>query len=102
MGWIVRGSKKSAEAAGADTEGDEVMFAITPNYVAEVYNHYRNNVDESELGFEDRWGLLSDEQRKELLREIEGYIDKRLCNICEDLIDVMDGAEARAAARALE
>ena len=39
---------------------------------------------------------------RKLLREIEGYIDKRLCNICEDLIDVMDGAEARAAARTLE
>ena len=62
---------------------------------------YRNNVDESELGFEDRWGLLSDGQREELLNAIECYIDKRLCNIDEDLIDAMDGAEARAAARAL-
>ena len=101
MGWIVRGSKESAEAAGADPEGDEVIFAITPNSVAEIYNRYRNDVDESELGFEDRWGLLSDEQREELLKTIEGYIDKRLCNIEEDLIDMMDGAEARAAARAL-
>ena len=46
MGWIVQGSAKSAEAAGADPEGDRVMFAITPNYLAEVYNRYRNNVDE--------------------------------------------------------
>ena len=101
MGWIVPGSKESAEAAGADPEGDRVMFAITPNYLAEVYNRYRNNVDESELGFEDRWGMLSDEQREELVREIEGYIDQRLCYIDEDLIGEMDGAEARAAARAL-
>ena len=101
MGWIVRGSKESAEAAGADPEGDEVIFAITPNSVAEIYNRYRNDVDESELGFEDRWGLLSDEQREELLKTIEGYIYKRLCNIEEDLIDMMDGAEARAAARDL-
>ena len=101
MGWIVQGSKESAEAAGADPEGDSVMFAITPNSVAEVYNRYRNDVDESELGFENRWGLLSDEQREALLNTIENYIDKRLCNIDDDLIDVMDGAEARAAARAL-
>ena len=101
MAWIVQGSEKSAEAAGADPEGDRVMFAITPNSVAEVYNRYRNDVDESELGFEDRWGLLSDEQREELVREIEGYIDKRLCNIDEDLMDEIDGAEARTAARAL-
>ena len=44
MRWIVQGSKESAEAAGADPEGDRVMFAITPNYLAEVYNRYRNNV----------------------------------------------------------
>ena len=93
MGWIVRGSKESAEAAGADTEGDEVIFAITPNSVAEIYNRYRNDVDESELGFEDRWGLLSNEQREELLKTIEGYIDKRLCNIEEDLIDWIDRME---------
>ena len=93
MGWIVRGSKESAEAAGADPEGDRVMFAITPNEIAEVYNRYRNDVDESELGFEDRWGLLSDGQREKFLSEIEGYIDKRLCNIDEDLIDVLDGVE---------
>ena len=101
MGWIVQGNKESAEAAGADPEGDMVMFAITPNSVAEVYNRYRNNVDESELGFEDRWGLLSDGQREELLNAIECYIDKRLCNIDDDIIDEMDGAEKRAAARAL-
>ena len=94
MGWIVQGSKESAKAAGADPEGDRVMFAITPNSVAEVYNRYRKNVDESELGFEDQWGLLSDEQREGLLNAIEGYIDKRLCNIDEDLIDELDGAEA--------
>ena len=100
MGWIVKGNKESAEAAGADPEGDVVMFAITPNYIAEVYNRYRNNVDEDELGFEDRWGLLSDEQREELLNAIEGYINKHLCNIDEDLIDELEGAEARAAAGA--
>ena len=93
MGWIVQGSEKSAEAAGADPEGDRVMFAITPNYLAEIYNSYRNDVDESELGFEDRWGLLSDEQREKFLSAIEGYIDKRLCNIDDDLIDVLDGVE---------
>ena len=59
------------------------MFAITPNEIAEVYNRYRNDVDESELGFEDRWGILSDGQREKFLSEIEGYIDKRLCNIDE-------------------
>ena len=102
MGWIAQGNKESAETAGADPEGDRVMFAITPNYVAEVYNRYRNDVYEDEPDFEDRWGMLSDEQRQELLKAIEGYIDKRLCNIDEDLIDEMDGAEARAAARALK
>ena len=98
MAWIVtwdsKGSKESAEATGADPEGNVVMFAITPNYIAEVYNRYRNNVDENELGFEDRWGLLSDEQREELLNAIEGYINKHLC-IDEDLISILDGVEAR-------
>ena len=102
MGWIVQGNKESAEAAGADPEGDRVMFAITPNYIAEVYNRYRNNVYEDEPGFEDRWGMLSDEQRQKLVNAIEGYIDKRLCNIDDDLIDELEGAEARAAAGALE
>ena len=52
------------------------MFAITPNYLAEVYNRYRNDVYEDEPGFLDRWGMLSDEQRQELVKAIEGYIDK--------------------------
>ena len=102
MGWIVRGSKESAEAAGADPDGDRVMFAITPNYIAEVYNRYRNDVWEDEPDFEDRWGLLSDEQREKILDEIEGYIDKRLCYIADDLTDEIDGAEARMAAEALK
>ena len=102
MGWIVRGSKESAEAAGADPDGDRVMFAITPNYIAEVYNRYRNDVWEDEPDFEDRWGLLSDEQREKILDGIEGYIDKRLCYIADDLTDEIDGAEARMAAEALK
>ena len=102
MGWIVQGSKESAEATGADPDGDRVMFAITPNYIAEVYNRCRNNVYEDEPDFEDRWGMLSDEQRGKILDAIEGYIDKHLCNIDEDLIDEIDGAEARAAAEALQ
>ena len=69
MRWIVQGSKESAEAAGANPEGDEVMFVITPNYIAEVYNRYRNDVDEDEPDFEDRWGMLSDEQRGKILDE---------------------------------
>ena len=99
MGWIVQ-SKESAKAAGADPDGDRVMFAITPNYIAEVYNHHHNDVDEDEPGFEDRWGILSDEQREELVRAIEAYIDKRLCYIDEDLIDEIEGAEERAEERA--
>ena len=75
MGWIVQDSKESAEAAGADPEGDRVMFAITPNYIAEVYNRCRNNVYEDEPDFEDRWGMLSDGQREKILDAIEGYID---------------------------
>ena len=102
MGWIVRGSKESAEAAGADPDGDRVMFAITPNYIAEVYNRYRNDVWEDEPDFEDRWGMLSDEQREKILDGIEGYIDKRLCYIADDLTDEIDGAEARMAAEALK
>ena len=102
MGWIVQGSKESAEATGADPDGDRVMFAITPNYIAEVYNRCRNNVYEDEPDFEDRWGMLSDEQRGKILDAIEGYIDKHLCNIDEDLIDEIDGAEARSAAEALQ
>ena len=102
MGWIVRGSKESAEAAGADPDGDRVMFAITPNYIAEVYNRYRNDVWEDEPDFEDRWGMLSDEQRRKILDGIEGYIDKRLCYIADDLTDEIDRVEAMTAAEALK
>ena len=101
MGWIVQ-SKESAEAAGADPDGDEVLFSITPKYIGEVYNRHRNNVYEDEPGFEDRWGMLSDEQKEELVRAIEGYIDQHLCYIDEDIIGEIDGAEERAAAKALE
>ena len=45
MDYIVQNSKESAEAAGADPEGNRVMFAITPNSVAEIYNRCRNKVD---------------------------------------------------------
>ena len=101
MGWIVQG-KESAEAAGADLEGDRVMFDITPQYIGEVYNRYRNDVYEDEPNFEDRWGMLSDEQRGKILDGIERYIDKRFCYIAEELIDEIDGAEARMAAEALK
>ena len=95
MSWIVN-NKEAAEAAGADQEGDMVMLAITPNSVADVYNRYRNEADEDEPEFKDQWGMLSDEQREELLKTIERYIDKRLCNIDEDINDELEGAEARA------
>ena len=95
MSWIVN-NKEAAEAAGADQEGDMVMLAITPNSVADVYNRYRNEVDEDEPEFKDQWEMLSDEQREELLKTIERYIDKRLCNIDEDINDELEGAEARA------
>ena len=62
-----RQQRNQRRLPGADPEGDRVMFAITPNEIAEVYNRYRNDVDESELGFEDRWGLLSDGQREKFL-----------------------------------
>ena len=101
MAWIVRGSKESAEAAGADLEGDKVIFAVTPNDIAKVYNRYGNNVDEDELGFENRWELLSDVHREELLSAIEDYISKYTL-IDEELIDVMKGVEARAAAEAMK
>ena len=100
LGWIVQSSKESAEATGADPDGDRVMFAITPNYIAEVYNRHHNDVYEDEPGFEDRWRMLSDEQREELMRAVEGYINQHLCYIDEDLIGEMDGAEERAATKA--
>ena len=102
MRWIVQCSKESVEAAGADPDGDRVMYAITPNYIAEVYNRYRNDVDEDKPDFEDRWGMLSDEQRGKILDGIEGYIDKRLCYIVDDLTDEIDRVEAMAAAKALK
>ena len=98
MGWVVQKSKESAEADGADPEGNLVMFAITPNYIAEIYNRYRNEVDANESGFEDRWGLLSDEQRKELLKTIERYIDKCFCDIDENINNEMVATEGRAPA----
>ena len=101
MRWIVEGSKESAEATGADLEGDRVMFDITPNYIAEVYNHYRNDVYEDEPDFEDRWAMLSDEQRGKILDVIERYIDKRLCYIHEDLIAEINESEAKTTAEAM-
>ena len=97
MRWIVQCSKESVEAAGADPEGDRVMYAITPNHIAQIYNRYRNDVWEDEPGFEDRWGMLSDEQREKILDGIEGYIDKRLSNIDDDLMDEIEGVEERVA-----
>ena len=102
MRWIVQGSKESAKTAGADPDGDVVMFVITPNYIAEVYNRYRNDVDEDEPDFEDRWEMLSDEQRGKILDGIEGYIDKRLCYIVDDLTDEINRVETMAAAKALK
>ena len=102
MRWIVQGSKESVEAAGTDPDGERVMYAITPNYIAEVYNRYRNDVDEDKPDFEDRWGMLSDEQRGKILDGIEGYIDKRLCYIVDDLTDEIDRVETMAAAKALK
>ena len=109
MAWIETWNsgvpKESAEAARADPEERVVMFSITTNYIAEVYNSYHNlnspNVDGDELSCEDRWELLSDKQRGKLLDAIEDYISKYTL-IDEELIDVMDGVEARAAAEALK
>ena len=109
MAWIETWNsgvpKESAEAARADPEGRVVMFSITTNYIAEVYNRYHDlhspNVDGGELSCEDWWGLLSDEQREKLLDAIEDYISKYTL-IDEELIDVMDEVEDRAAAEALK
>ena len=46
--------------------------------------------------------MLSDEQRGKILDGIEVYIDKRFCYIADDLIDEIDGAEARMAAESLK
>ena len=109
MGWIetwVSGElKESAEAARADPEERVVTFSITTNYIAEVYNAYRNLLSpqcrQGELGYENRWELLSDEQREKLLDAVKGYVIQSTL-IDEDLIDIMDEVETRAAAEALK
>ena len=103
--WVSGEPKESAEAAKADPEGTVVMFSITTNYIAEVYNRYHNlnspNVDGDELSCEDQWELLSDEQREKLLDAIKDYISQSTL-IDDDLIDIMYGVEASAAAEALK
>ena len=103
--WVSGEFKESAEAARADPEERVVMFSITTNYIAEVYNGYHNlrspNIDGDELGDEDRWGMLSDEQRKKLLDVVKDYITQCIF-IDEELINVMIEVEDRAAAEALK
>ena len=91
MSWIVN-NREEAEAAGADLEGMEVMFAITPNWVGETFNRHHNSeagVDESDDDFRDYWEEIGPERRKEYIEGIERYIDKRLSHTWEDVIDVI-------------
>ena len=89
MSWIVN-NKEAAEAAGADQEGDMVMFAITPNSVAEVYNRHRNAVSEDHEDYRDLWGELSPEIRRHHIRAVELYINKHMTNIDEDIEDCIN------------
>ena len=95
MGWIVH-SKKAAEAAGCDLEENIVMFAITPNSVAEAYNRYRNEeseVDEDREDCRDYWGELDQEAKEQRIRAVELYIDKHMANIDENIDDCITWVE---------
>ena len=93
MSWVVRG-KKEAEAAGADTEMDEVIFAVTPGYVVEVYNRYRNQgLDEGDEGFVDRWEELPEKARRDLMDWTERALDKAFQNMDETINDALEGGE---------
>ena len=95
MSWIVR-QKENAEAQGADPQEDMVMFAITPRYVGEIYNRYRNEVEEDHEDFKQLWEEMSEDKRKDLLETVERYIDKHMSNIDEDIDSVMQRKEREA------
>ena len=90
MSWIVQ-QKENAEKGGADPEEDFVMFAITPRWVAEVYNRHKNEVDEDHEEFRDLWEKMTQETREKCISAVEHYINKRLSNIDEDIMDTLDG-----------
>ena len=92
MSWIIH-NREAAEAAGADLEGTEVLFAITPDYIAEVYNRLHNNMEDHEEGYEDLWDQLPPETRAQHIRAVEGFINKRLSNTDEDIEDCIRNVE---------
>ena len=96
MSWIVL-SRAAAEAAGANLKGDEIMYAITPLSVGEMFNEYRVNHgpedDRDGENTSDNWGELTEAERNEYVNGMCRYIDKRMSNLQEDFYQVFGMVE---------
>ena len=93
MSWIVE-SKYAAEQAGTDMKHDEVMYAITPGTVGEVFNNYMADRDPTPTNWTcanppDYWEKLTDEDRDEYLEGVHDYIYKRMRYMDDGIQDVL-------------
>ena len=91
MAWIVT-NRKNAELAGADSEYDRVLLAVTPNYVAERYQDHRT----AETGDEedDHWGRLTEQEQTQIVQLVDAYCDKALSTIDNDISDIFTKFQA--------
>ena len=93
MSWIVE-LKNEAEKAGADMKNDEVMYAITPATVGQLFNNYMADRDPAPRSWNcvnppDYWEQLTDQERDEYLEGVHGYIYKRMTNVDDGVLDVL-------------
>ena len=95
MSYVVN-NRSVLENQGLDPEGTEVMFAITPNYVAEVYNRCHNGVQEDHPDFQDLWGQLSQESRNLRISAVQRLIDRHFASTDEVIQDWLEMAESAA------
>jgi hypothetical protein len=90
-------SREAAEAAGADLEGDEIMYAITPLSIGETFNEYSESYGPEHApdggNTPDHWGSLSEAERDGYVKGMQRYIDKRMSNLHEDFYQVFEMVE---------
>ena len=93
MSWIVE-SKYVAEQAGTDMKNDEVMYAITPGTIGQLFNTYMADRDPVPRNWTcanppDYWEKLTDEERDKYLEGVDQYIYKRMNNV-DGVLDVLE------------
>ena len=94
MSWIVE-SKYAAEQGGADMKNDEVMYAITPETVGELFNTYMSHRDPVPRNWTcanppDYWEKLTDDERDQYLESVHDYIYKRMRYMDDGLLDALE------------